>query len=41
MGVVYADEINFGLSIEAYDYLKPVSTEVVYFCHTVSSKVHL
>jgi len=37
--VVYADEINFALSIEAYDYLEHVSTEVVYFCHAVSSKM--
>ena len=38
MGVVYADEINFALLIDAYDYLEPVSTEVVNFCHAVSSK---
>ena len=38
MEVVYADEINFALSIEAYDYLEHVSTEVVDFCHAVSSK---
>ena len=28
---MYADKINFALSIEAYDYLDPVSTKAVDF----------